>query len=72
MKNKDITIVSSEDGEWKGIYINGKLEYEGHSIEYFDILDALQISYTRKEVSNEWIDARGDLPENEKNCEFVK
>ncbi len=36
----EITVVCSED--WDGLYIDGKLELEGHSIHWRDLVDVLR------------------------------
>jgi hypothetical protein len=70
-KDKQISIVSSEDGDWQGIYIDGKLEYEGHSIRYWDVFEVLGIKFTEKNVGNEWLENQCRLPKEEKKCEFI-
>jgi hypothetical protein len=63
----EITVVDSED--WTGLYINGTLEYEGHSIPWFEVVEALQrrganlvVKDRYAMVSEEWIQGRGKLP----------
>lgn len=41
----DITIVKSETGEWMGLYRNGKLILENHSIDLDEGLRALGIDF---------------------------
>lgn len=40
-----INIVRSEDGDWAGLYIDGQLKTEGHSITSSDVLDALGLKF---------------------------
>jgi hypothetical protein len=49
-----INIVDAED--WAGLYIDGNLIYEGHSLSAEDVLHFLQIPYDQR-----WVD--GDLEE---------
>lgn len=35
--------------DWVGLYINGELEYEGHSIDEMRLLDILGVSYDWQE-----------------------
>lgn len=37
----DFTIATSEDGDWEALYINGRLEAEGHNIRAADVLDCI-------------------------------
>lgn len=41
MESVSLTHVSVESGDWEGIYINGKLEVEGHSIAVSDFLSII-------------------------------
>ncbi len=42
-----IQIVQSEQGDWEGIYIDGQLEFETHTLTAYDILYALGIQYEK-------------------------
>ena len=66
-KNQKIVIVSGDD--WQGIYIDGQLKYEGHSIRPMDIFEVLGINHEQFECDFEWLEERGRLP---KNLEEVK
>lgn len=50
-KEKQITFVHDNSGDWMGIYIDGKLVRENHSYEADDMLDVLGIPY-----ETHWID----------------
>ena len=41
-----VTIVNSEDGDWQGIYVNGILKAQSHSLSTRDILNALDVDHT--------------------------
>ncbi len=56
----DIVIATFDD--WHGIYVDGKLEYENHSLQHRDVLEALKIEYTSIEVPMDELDM-GHLPE---------
>lgn len=61
-----LTYISSEDGDWCGIYIDDKLYTEGHSITVHDWLDLLRnhnisMTYTY-EVNGEWLEMCGSFP----------
>lgn len=59
-----ITFVSNDD-DWEGVYINGELAAEGHSISAQDLADVLSLEFQSIYVSNEWLgDEVGNLPEN--------
>jgi hypothetical protein len=56
----NIVIVHDNSGDWVGIYVDGKLVREGHSIQEEDVLDAIGIP--NKSV---WVDMEDSrLPEN--------
>ncbi len=44
-KMPQITFVNSEDGDWVGVYLDGKLVQQDHSLDCDDILDILKIEY---------------------------
>lgn len=48
-----IRILSSTDGDWYGLYVNGKLEVEGHSLNYRDVIHALGFTYKSKELTED-------------------
>ena len=56
----NIVIVHDNSGDWVGIYVDGKLVREDHSIQEEDVLDAIGIP--NKSV---WVDMEDSrLPEN--------
>lgn len=48
-----ITFVYADD--WVGIYIDGKLEHEGHSISPTMILTALGLKFNEVEANSNWL-----------------
>lgn len=40
-----VQLVQSEQGDWEGIYIDGRLEFETHMLTARDVLQALGIEY---------------------------
>lgn len=65
----DLIIVSSECGDWYGLYVNEKLEKEGHSIGDNDWINLI-IKYKhfsgnidKFEVSDDFCEELGSFPE---------
>jgi len=70
----DIKIVFHPSGDWEGLYIDGVLEKEGHSIytediiamfqEYITLVDNISsINYTTRDLGNEeGFDVEYDFP----------
>lgn len=66
-----ITYVSMDD--WAGLYINGQLQFEGHSVPAFEWVEAInkvdgpvvaeELSLDDNKVT-EWIESLGNLPQN--------
>lgn len=55
-----VRVVQNYDGDWQGLYVNGKLVYENHSISPEEVLEAL-ISKTDIDLSYEWEEAETDI-----------
>ena len=73
-KNK-ITVVYGDD--WKGLYIDGKLAYENHSIDLQTFLWVLEKNGIRldvecKDCDEDWLEHRGNLPKDLKEVRFHK
>jgi hypothetical protein len=62
MTKKDIHLVNSEAGDWQGLYINGKLWREGHSLSVRDIVEAIMTEGMTYRVS-EVVMEDGNLPQ---------
>lgn len=45
-----IQIVNDPDGDWVGLYADGELKFEGHSLNGNQALEALSIPFQRYEV----------------------
>ena len=61
--NDEVVFVSSESGDWEGVYVNGILMREDHSLDTSDILSILDISVKHIEVSEKWLgQERTNLP----------
>jgi hypothetical protein len=56
-----IDLVYGDD--WIGLYLDGKLVEEGHSLEPFHVLDALGIKHTYHAADIDWLHEEGCLPE---------
>jgi hypothetical protein len=57
-----IEIVSSSDGDWEGLYLNGELKAEGHSLNLWDVFEAIGLAAGFREVDSDWLNDRGNLP----------
>ncbi len=55
-----ITLVTLDD--WQGLYLDGILEYEGHSIPDFEWMRVLNQEENMFDVDQEWVEVNG-LPE---------
>ena len=62
-----LTYVTNEYGEWCGVYIDGKLDTEGHSIPVYEWLDYIKMrgitEVEELEVSGEWMEDVGSFPQ---------
>lgn len=56
---KKAYIVSSKSGDWQGLYIDGVLQCEGHSLRPDDILNSLNYVVNRIEKSDEFFEEHG-------------
>lgn len=68
----NVTYVSNSHGDWAGVYLNGKLYDEGHSIPVHTWLDLISevseensasLPTMQFEVDGEWLESCGNLPE---------
>lgn len=59
-----IQLVSSEEGDWQGLYVNETLVHEGHSIPVYKVISGinhfLPLDYTETEIPQE--EAEKGLP----------
>lgn len=56
MTPADVVFVRHVDGDWVGLYVNGALVLEGHSLRNDDVLDAIGVSSRSFETD---VEARG-------------
>lgn len=59
---KNISFVHGED--WVGLYIDGKLMAQGHSLSNVQVLACLGITSNRIDVGQDWLSEQGYLPTN--------
>ena len=57
-----VTYVQGDD--WEGVYIDGKLEIEGHSIDFREVLDKMGVQVESISADCNWLHERGRLPDN--------
>lgn len=58
---KKIVFVTADD--WEGLYVDGKLRFENHSIRPYNIAQVLEDCEVIS-CDEEWLEERGFLPEN--------
>lgn len=59
---RNIALVSSLDGDWHGLYVDGQLAAQSHSLRPRDILKALGIEFRDLIAQQEWMEKEGSLP----------
>lgn len=59
---KHIVLITADD--WQGIYVNGKLMDENHSLSLRMVLEILGVEFSDFTVDQEWMENHGHLPEN--------
>lgn len=57
-----VTIVGHAGGDWEGLFVDGKLKEEGHSLHWSHVLDALGIEYETASADEEWMYDVGRFP----------
>jgi hypothetical protein len=62
MSNPKYTLVFSDD--WCGIYVDGELEYENHTLSVIDLLLITEADFEQIWADEEWISERGVLPKD--------
>lgn len=70
-----ITIVNSESGDWTGLYINGKIKDQGHSISLRNFMEYLSKdgypitidSFRTLYAHEDWMEEMARLPDNLKD-----
>ncbi len=62
-KRPTLTLVSNGD-DWEGLYIDGVLVNEGHTITLGDLAEAFDCRLTRVDVLSDWLGGEvGRLPD---------
>jgi hypothetical protein len=64
--NKKITIVTNED-DWEGLYIDGKIVVQNHKLSAEDVLDALGFHAGSVTCDQDWLLDVGYLPSDLKD-----
>ena len=54
MNNDVLMFIGSEEGDWIGMYRDGKLLLQGHSIGYWNMAKALGFTVIYQEKDAEW------------------
>jgi len=54
-----VTILSSEGGDWTALYIDGKKAIENHSLSEREVVEALGIDCECRELSDEYLEESG-------------
>ena len=76
VKTADVVVVNTSDGDWRGIYINGKLIDQGcyslidELLPYLCKERILVTSVQTKNVPSAWLNKTGWLPQLLENCVF--
>ena len=72
MKQVELVLVLADD--WQGIYLDGILELEGHTIMLDDVLNIVNINNVKYgglfHVEQNWIEIEGSLPANLNNVQL--
>ena len=63
--NKVVTFALGND--WTGMYVDGVLVTEGHSIPYWDIVKALGFEYKSVTADEEYLEEYGCMPDDLKD-----
>lgn len=74
LKNQVIKVTGDD---WTGIYIDGRLRAQGHSIPFSELMEALEEYTTHKinfweelEADIEWLEGEGYLPDTLAEVKF--
>ena len=70
-------VLATGDTDWQGLYVNGELVTQGHSVRLDELAEAiisrlprLDISYEEKTVNYDWMKDRSDLPDDIEKVTF--
>jgi hypothetical protein len=67
---KKLVMVSSSSGDWEGLYVDGVLFSEGHSLSSREVLSAAGIKLEEKNAAEGWLEEQGCLPTKLKDVKF--
>lgn len=73
MHNVKVTFVRSPDGDWEGMYIDGKLMEQGHRVQTEDVIAHLtrELDLPLTYHSGEWQDEElMELPDNLRDVDY--
>ncbi len=56
-----VDIVTGDD--WSGVYVDGRLKEEGHSVDPYRLLLTLGVEFQTHTVDEDWLTEEGLLPE---------
>lgn len=72
-KQLKVVIVSNDD-DWEGLYVDGKLYHQGHDIPNDVILEACNIEIKKIVCDQDWLleESDGRLPEKLSDVKVVK
>jgi hypothetical protein len=65
-----ITFVDGAD--WEGIYVDGKLIFENHSISAYEALKYAGVKFKTVNADSDWLAEQGHLPEKLKDVKKGK
>ena len=79
----ELTFVTSAYGDWEGVYVDGQLKCENHTIgtddllgcvgwKLTDLLSMLGIVYKEQTADGEWLSEQGNLPKELSKCKMEK
>ena len=55
-------IVLAIADDWSGIYVDGTLKYEGHSLSPTNVMDSIGVPHEAVYPDNKWLESIGNLP----------
>jgi len=69
--DKEVTIIRGDD--WSGVYLNGELMIEGHSIDEQSLLEAMGYFVSGKYIDNEeiWEEMGNNCPQKLEDVEAL-
>jgi hypothetical protein len=65
----NVIIVSNED-DWSGLYVDGKIKLQGHHLRADEVLEVLGINVLTISCNHDWLNDMRRLPENFDEVEF--